>query len=170
MIIDLNSFEQGTRPFEIVLKGDELDLEIDDARIAGTVIASGGVTKQIAQTDVAGRIEAPLEVDCSRCLEPVGQIIVVDFGVSFVAPEDFAADKEREIGEADLETDVLSSDSIDLKDVVREQILLNLPTQVFCREDCKGLCQKCSANRNLIDCNCEEKEIDPRWAALKSIE
>jgi uncharacterized protein len=56
-----------------------------------------------------------------------------------------------------------------LTELVREQILLAVPEQVFCREDCKGLCLKCSANRNLIDCNCEEKEIDPRWAALKNL-
>jgi uncharacterized protein len=52
---------------------------------------------------------------------------------------------------------------------VREQILLNLPEQVFCKEDCKGLCQKCGANRNLIDCKCDSDETDPRWAALKNL-
>jgi uncharacterized protein len=46
---------------------------------------------------------------------------------------------------------------------------LNLPEQVFCREDCRGLCAKCGANRNATDCGCEEKEIDPRWAGLKNL-
>jgi uncharacterized protein len=68
-----------------------------------------------------------------------------------------------------LDVAVYEGDKIDLGELVREQIILNQPEQVFCREDCKGLCEKCGANRNLIDCKCEEKEIDPRWAALKNL-
>jgi uncharacterized protein len=70
---------------------------------------------------------------------------------------------------SDLDVDAITSDELDLKEVVREQILLNLPEQEFCGEDCKGLCQKCGTNLNLIDCKCEETEIDPRWAALKNL-
>ena len=69
----------------------------------------------------------------------------------------------------DLSTDVLPDGRIELNDIVREQILLNLPEQVFCTEECKGLCPKCGADRNLINCNCEETEIDPRWSALKNL-
>ncbi|MGH7783338.1 MAG: DUF177 domain-containing protein, partial [Candidatus Binatia bacterium] len=54
-------------------------------------------------------------------------------------------------------------------EVVREQILLDLPDQVFCTENCRGLCPKCGANRNLIDCKCEEDNVDPRWAALNNL-
>ena len=57
-------------------------------------------------------------------------------------------------------------DSIDLDELVREQILLALPTRHLCREDCKGLCQKCGADLNAGDCSCEQGETDPRWAAL----
>ncbi|HEX8637491.1 MAG TPA: DUF177 domain-containing protein, partial [Pyrinomonadaceae bacterium] len=64
---------------------------------------------------------------------------------------------------------VLDNNKIDVAEIVREQILLNLPEPVYCRDDCKGLCPQCGANRNLIDCKCEEKEIDPRWAALKGL-
>jgi len=64
---------------------------------------------------------------------------------------------------------VFEGDELDLTELVREQILLNLPEQTFCNPDCKGLCPKCGQNRNLIDCNCEENETDPRWAALKNL-
>ena len=57
----------------------------------------------------------------------------------------------------------------DSVEVVREQILLAMPEQVFCWEDCKGLCPKCGTNLNLIDCKCADDEVDPRWAALKSL-
>ncbi|MGQ0540872.1 MAG: DUF177 domain-containing protein, partial [Blastocatellia bacterium] len=78
-------------------------------------------------------------------------------------------DKDREVSGEDLDVDLLIDDSLDLNEIVREQILLNLPQQIFCKEDCKGLCPKCGANINLIDCNCNETEIDPRWAALNNL-
>jgi uncharacterized protein len=95
--------------------------------------------------------------------------LTIDFAASFVAPENFAADKEREVSAEDLDVDVLESDQLDLNQLVREQIVLNFPEQVFCEPDCKGLCPKCGANRNLIDCNCDLEETDPRWAALKNL-
>ena len=114
-------------------------------------------------------IEGPAEADCTRCLKPVEHRLAIDFTISFVTPEDFAADKEREVAAEDLATDVLDSDSVDLKDVIREQILLELPEKVLCTPDCKGLCPQCGADRNLLDCKCDEREIDPRWAALKKL-
>ena len=79
------------------------------------------------------------------------------------------SDDEREVSVEELDTAVLEGYDLDLKEVVREQILLALPEQAFCREDCKGLCEKCGANRNLIDCKCTESDIDPRWSALKNL-
>ena len=69
----------------------------------------------------------------------------------------------------DLDESPVPGGEIDLKEVVREQIMLALPEQVFCKDDCKGLCPKCGANGNLIDCKCADDEIDPRWAALKNL-
>jgi uncharacterized protein len=69
----------------------------------------------------------------------------------------------------DLDVSIYDGEKIDLTDLVREQILLDLPTQILCQEDCKGLCQKCGANLNEVNCNCEENEIDPRWSALKNL-
>jgi hypothetical protein len=60
-------------------------------------------------------------------------------------------------------------DELDLSQLAREQILLNLPEQVLCREDCKGICPTCGKDLNEGDCKCGEDEIDPRWAALKDL-
>ena len=51
----------------------------------------------------------------------------------------------------------------------REQVVLNLPARVLCREDCAGLCETCGANKNLSPCGCVSETIDPRWQALKGL-
>ena len=167
MIIDLAEIEGPARPFEVSVPAAELNLEDLNFRLTGDVRVSGETQKGAAQIDVHGSIIAPAEIDCARCLEPISQDLTFDFAVGFVPMERFASDKEREVSAEDLDIDVLDSDRIDLKELVREQILLNLPEQVFCSPDCKGLCLKCGTNRNLIDCKCNLDETDPRWAALK---
>lgn len=169
MIIDLANLEESSQQFEFTLAAGEFDFDGGNVRLMNDVIASGEITKRIVQTDIAGTITSKVEIDCSRCLIPIEKDLAIGFDVSYVTADDFGEGKSLEIESDDLDTDVFSGDSLDLKEVVREQILLNLPTQLFCKEDCKGLCQKCGANRNLLDCNCEEKEIDPRWSALKNL-
>jgi uncharacterized protein len=167
MIIDLINLEGSSHPFEFSIPADEIDLGTENVRLLSDVSAVGTVTKHIVQTDVEGTIRADAEIDCTRCLNPVAAPLDITFDVSFVTEDNFTAEKETALDADDLETDVFGGDKLDLKELVREQVLLDLPGQLFCREDCKGLCQKCGANRNLIDCKCEETETDPRWAALK---
>jgi uncharacterized metal-binding protein YceD (DUF177 family) len=165
MIIDLNSFGREST-YDVLISADEIDLEIDNQRIADDVAFHATVTKGAAATTVTGQIKGSLELDCDRCLEPVKTPIDVSVDLEFVPVEQFSADSEKELTAADLNVDAFDGESLDLKAIAREQILLEVPQQFFCREDCKGLCVKCGGNLNLIDCNCNETEIDPRWAAL----
>ena len=44
---------------------------------------------------------------------------------------------------------------IDLSALVQEDILLELPLKVLCKEDCRGLCMNCGQNLNEANCSCE---------------
>jgi len=169
MIIELSSLDDNPRPFDVKFARQAIELDVEGVRLVGTVDARGELSRRIAQTDVRGHVDATAVMDCVRCLQPVKRPVSVDFDVSYVDPEHFAADKAKEVAAGDLETDVLEGDSIDLREVVREQILLDLPVQIFCSEDCKGLCPKCGGNLNLVTCSCHDDEVDPRWAALMNL-
>ena len=169
MIVDLSQIKDAQFVFDFSIPADEIDFETDAARLKNKVEIKGKVTRQSAQTNVAGEIYADAESDCSRCLKPVERRIEISFDTNFVTPEFYTQATEAELHADDLEVAVFAGDRIDLSELAREQILLDLPAQVFCAEDCKGLCRKCGANRNLINCSCEEKEIDPRWAKLKEL-
>lgn len=155
--------------FNVSIAKEEIELEGEDAKLKTDAKIKGKISKRITQVDVDGDISTVIETECSRCLQPLEKEFEIPFSVSFVTPENYTKEKEAEINEKDLQVSVFEGDKIDLSEIVREQILLNLPTQVFCKDDCKGLCLKCGANRNLKDCSCDEKEIDPRWSALKNL-
>lgn len=169
MIIELFSVKDSPHKFEFSLSPAEIELEQENVKLIETVKITGELAKGIAQVDVGGVIDAKAEIECTRCLQPIEKKLEIPFKATFIAPEDLTKEKESELNESDLDVSVYENDKIDMTELVREQIILNLPEQIFCREDCKGLCAKCGENRNLIDCKCEEKEIDPRWSALKNL-
>ena len=169
MIVDLTTIKGANSEFDLTIEPSEIDLDDETVKLKTSVRVAGKIKKGIVQTDVAGTIAATVEVECVRCLQPVEKILDIPFSAAFVTEENYTQATEAELKESDLEVSIYEGDRIDLTELVREQLLLALPEQVFCRKDCKGLCQKCSANRNLINCNCEEKEVVPRWAALKNL-
>ncbi len=61
------------------------------------------------------------------------------------------------------------NDTLDLEPVIRDAVVLSLPFQPICQEDCLGLCPQCGA-RLLDDLGHKhEAEVDPRWAALSGL-
>ena len=65
---------------------------------------------------------------------------------------------------------IIDGPEIDINHVIREHLLLALPMNIVCGDDCKGLCTQCGANRNATQCGCESEKIDPRWADLRKLQ
>lgn len=169
MIIDLIKLEKSPFEFEFTLSPAEIDLESEEAKLKGETLVKGILTKKIAETDVEGEINANAEVECTRCLTPIEENLKIPFRAVFIAPEHYTEEKETEVNAEDLDVSIIENDEINLTELVREQILLNLPEKVLCREDCRGLCPICGINKNTQSCNCEESQTDPRWAKLKEL-
>lgn len=140
---------------------------------------SGGVL-------LSGRFTAHVEAPCKRCLAEARLDLPMTFTLNLVPAalargedvlsEDEVEEKEKHQGETggsfsinDADEEVFDGKVIDLEPLVREQVLLALPMNALCREDCRGLCSQCGQNLNEKQCACESKFVDPRFAALKNI-
>jgi uncharacterized protein len=123
---------------------------------------------------VRGRLESTVEIECSRCLEPypvaLGQELDL-FYLPRVAGQDDAQEEEVELTDRDVVVGYYDGEHLDLGEVAREQILLGLPLKPLCREECRGLCPTCGANRNLSACGCPppEEPGDPRLEPLRKL-
>ena len=168
MIIDLASVGRNRKPIELAFVPGDIDLD-EGTRLTTNVAFAGDISRDCNKTHVRGRIEAGVETDCFRCLEPVPKTIDVQFQDIFVDGAEEPTVDAIELGEDELDESLITSKEIDMAEVVREQLILATTETVYCKEDCKGLCPKCGGNRNLIDCKCEDNEIDPRWSALKNL-
>jgi uncharacterized protein len=118
---------------------------------------------------VKSRVEAPLRCTCARCLDPFALNLSSEFKMSLRPRPDprLAPSEEIELSREDLETDFYDGEEVDLSPMIQDQVLLTLPPKVICREDCRGLCQRCGKNLNRETCQCGGAEVDPRLAALK---
>ena len=168
MIIDLASIGKDPRPLKAEFMPDDIDLD-ESTRLTQNAEFAGHIRREGSKIHVRGRIHARTETDCFRCLEPVAKDIDVQFEDVFVDAAAEPIEDEVELGENELDESLITTDEIDIADVVREQLILATTVKVLCKEDCKGLCPQCGGNRNLIDCKCEEEKHDPRWAALKNL-
>jgi uncharacterized protein len=111
---------------------------------------------------VTGTAQAELAGECVRCLEQIHSEIAADFQELFVY-DDEGRDAE------DDETSRLEGDLLDLEPLLRDAVVLALPFQPVCQEDCPGLCAECGARLADDPGHQHDAAIDPRWAALQEI-
>ncbi|MEM7802324.1 MAG: DUF177 domain-containing protein [Chloroflexota bacterium] len=109
---------------------------------------------------VNGTFETKTDVECIRCLETADVPLVGEVKELFFYPPSTAPKGELTIGE---------DGNLDLGPIIRELAIMAIPMQPVCKDDCRGLCPECGANRNIDQCSCEIDDIDPRLAKLKEL-
>lgn len=120
---------------------------------------------------VTGTARAAAKGECVRCLEPLGLELEADFQEMFSYPD--AADRGRTAEPADDAEDdedviPLEDGMFDLEPVLRDAVVLALPMQPVCQDDCPGLCSQCGA-RLADDPDHHHDATDIRWAALQGL-
>ncbi|MCW0215302.1 MAG: YceD family protein [Pseudonocardia sp.] len=111
---------------------------------------------------VSGTATARLEGECSRCLDPLSEDVVVRVDELFAYPDSIT----EETTDPD-EIPRLVDDYLNLEQTVRDAVVIDLPLAPLCREDCPGLCQECGGRRADLGPDHGHETLDPRWAALR---
>ena len=88
--------------------------------------------------------------------------------VKFPSRPPKAAEKASWLKDLD-EQSYLTGYNLDADQLVGNELTLNLPMKVLCKEDCKGICNRCGANLNLETCDCDTRSLDPRMAVIQDI-
>lgn len=150
-------------PFDLVESWGEDRWNGDEIVFASPVTFSG--TYMLAQETVLlrGEARATIRSRCARCLAPALTQVRADVQEAFLhdeqnAPQN-ADDRYRYSGHV-----------LDLDEAVRTALLLELPSRILCKEDCKGLCPVCGQDLNVKTCSCR-REFEGRkpFSALASL-
>jgi len=141
---------------------DLSDLRYGDCfPVSEPVQASGTVRNTAGVLVMTGEIHTTIHGVCDRCADDFASD--VDFSIDVVLVTELANEENEDEWVFPLE-----GDSADLEDIVRTVFVLNLDSKLLCKPDCKGICGGCGKNLNHEACSCQ-KELDPRFAALKQL-
>lgn len=162
----INIHELGRRPGNqhttLVSAPAPADLGTDIIGVPeGSVVETELLLEAVMEGVLAtGTARVTVTGECVRCLDPLQRRIEAEFRELFVYPESEAEEDEAYRLEGDL---------LDLEPVVRNAVVLGLPFQPICREDCPGLCPRCGVRLADDPEHDHDSEIDPRWAALAQL-
>jgi len=119
----------------------------------------GEVKNNTGIVSLKGVATTTVTVSCDRCADEFSRGESYPFSHLLIS----------ELNEQDNDDYILVENMrLDLDELIREDVILSLPTQFLCKDDCKGLCYICGQNLNIKQCGCK-KPIDPRLAALQQL-
>jgi uncharacterized protein len=105
------------------------------------------------------RYEARLQGPCMRCLEDAERVVAID-----------AREVDQPGGGEELRSPYLDEEELDVRAWARDALMLALPAQIVCRDECLGLCAVCGENLNTAGPDHGHAAMpDPRWAALREL-
>jgi uncharacterized protein len=169
MRIELKNLEGGKGDFAHIYQPEDLNPVDERIRLTEPAAVTGKIKFSGNEVFVNGHVDTRAQVECDRCLQQVDVPVNADFALEYIPGSEYETSDVVELTEAEMSVAVFDGEAIDVDEIVKEQIVLVVPTRMLCREDCKGICPECGTDRNTGDCSCATDDIDPRWAALKNL-
>ena len=116
-----------------------------------------------SKANVEGSVKLTFGMECGRCLKDVAYTFDLSFSIEVVSPDYTGHDTEDE------QSEFMEGYHLDVDELINNEILLDWPAKILCKDDCKGICKVCGKNLNDGECDCDDFVPDPRMAAIKDI-
>ena len=146
-----------------VLPGEEIHLDMRLESVTQGVL-------------VSAQLSTIADGECMRCLEPVAFDIERRIQELYrYAPEKAHTKAQRKQARAeeddlDLEEELMmDGEIIDLEAPIRDAIVLSLPINPLCDQDCPGLCPECGVRWTNLPADHLHEVIDTRWSGLAGL-
>lgn len=149
---------------------DRLELKDNEAELAGPITGEVKLHRTNQGIFADGYVEVPVTLECTRCLTrftlplrfPLREQYYPTIDIASGLPVPPPADDE-------LSFPIDRNHLLDLREAIRQNLVLALPTKPLCREDCAGLCPQCGKDLNEGPCDCQPEVADDRFSALREL-
>jgi uncharacterized protein len=155
-------------PDEGLIVDLEEKLTPEDVSLSCTVTSHLSLQKVGIEIVVAGALKATMDLQCSRCLREFRQDLDIPVNVVY-HPIQEAGEERHALRDDEMDMGFYKDEELDLRELLKEQVLLNEQMKPLCSDQCKGICPKCGTDLNTGRCTCGGKEVDPRLEALKNL-
>ncbi len=148
---------------------DELDLRESEAELVGLVEGELRLHRTNQGIYVDGMITAPVRLQCTRCLRDYTETLEFPLREEFYPTVDVTSGTPVSGPHDDDAFPIDSHHQVDLREPIRQALVLALPMKPLHSEDCAGLCPRCGKDLNDGPCGCPPEEADERFAALREL-
>ena len=171
MKLDLRPLLAGER---LLTFNYELPLDIDPedtaSFLSGVSFPSpmkveGEITNTAGYMRMTLTMSVDYQTECARCLKPVCGNFSLDLEKT-VAPRKLISDLDEDRLD---DYAIIDDGFLDMDEQLREQLEMEFPVRFLCKDDCRGLCQKCGHNLNEGECGCDTHDFDPRLEPLRKL-
>ncbi len=148
---------------------DGLDLSEGEAELAGPVMGRLRLHRTNQGVYVDGMVSAPVRLQCTRCLREFVETLEFPLREEFYPTVDVTSGAPVS-GPHDPDAFAIDrSHQVDLREPIRQALVLALPMKPLHSEDCAGLCPHCGKDLNDGPCDCPSEESDDRFASLRGL-
>ena len=169
MILDISPLLSGEKrkldiDYMLTVSSDETDggaVNLSGVRFPHPARVLGQITDNAGYMRLTLAVTLPYATVCARCAKEVTGEFEMNFERT-VVPEGMVEDAE----EKEEDFAVAENGKLDIDEQLVELLELEFPTRILCREDCKGLCQRCGKDLNEGPCDCPTVEPNPAFAKL----
>ena len=163
MIIDINPLLKGEKNELEVSYLLKIDEDIDGVVFADSFPVNGRIKNMAGYITLNLDAKVKYTAECARCLTPVNNERTITFEKTIVTEDTELQNEDND------DYNICKDGLVDIDETLTEQIVLEMPLRHLCKDDCKGLCPKCGTDLNKNSCNCETKELDPRFDVLRKL-
>ncbi|MCD7836089.1 MAG: DUF177 domain-containing protein [Lachnospiraceae bacterium] len=143
MLVNLSdalTLEGKTLQLEVQIEADRFEGLYGGADIIGkTPLSLTAVNIGAGEAKVEGHLCLTFTAQCDRCLAEAPVTLEISFERTAAAPDAEAEADSRQF---------MEGYQLDVDALVQNEILLNWPVKILCKEDCRGICPKCGQNLN----------------------
>lgn len=133
-----------SRDFDYTISNTVLD-DYNTYTFSSPVSVKGRLTNRAGVLMLDYSADFTLLADCDKCLLQFERDYSFEFGHILV----------KALSNYDNDDYIVTeNDELALDELVVSDILLQLPTKMLCKEDCKGLCMHCGTDLNVGQCDC----------------
>jgi uncharacterized protein len=148
---------------------DELVLADDEAVLAGPISGEAKLHRTNQGIFADGWVRVPVELECTRCLKHFTATLEYPLREQYYPTIDVNTGMPVPPPDDELAFPIDRNHLLDLREAIRQGLVLALPTKALCDENCAGLCPQCGKDLNEGPCDCEPEPVEDRFAELRQL-
>jgi uncharacterized protein len=165
-LVSLSTLVEGGNRVVIEGTGEDVGIGDTDAELEGGIVLEGTFYRVDQHVEIQAEVRGAVRQACDRCVSPV--VSPLRAPLRLYCEKRPERDRRSAVESREQDDGLLYHDGhvLDLREEVREVVLLEVPWHPLCRSDCRGLCPRCGKNLNEGDCSCPPPRAPSPWDAL----